>query len=124
MTTTTKHKRYTPIERRSLFGGVGNGYDIYLKLQDLEDAIDFCKGSTAIPFATLLELAVKLESANQIADALQSISSNIKCLGMGNAATDIGAIEGLSMKIVEAAEIISGGLESVANQIDNLATAE
>jgi hypothetical protein len=111
MTTATKHKRYTPTERQILFGGVGNGYDIYLRLQDIEDAIDHCKGSTPIPFATLLELAVKLENANQVADALESISVGINRLGMGNASTDIGAIEGLAMKIVEAAELIGSSID-------------
>ena len=115
MTTGTKHKRYTETERRIVFGGVGSGYGIYLKLQDIEDAIDFCKVSSAIPFATLLELAIKLESADQMADALASISRGINSLGNGDAATDIGAIEGLAMKIFEAAEIIGSSIDRVAD---------
>lgn len=44
-----------------------------------------------------------------VSDAIAGVGRSIDRLGNGNAATDVGAIEGLSMVIKEAAQIIADG---------------
>ncbi len=48
----------------------------------------------------------------KLADAGQSLAYQLKCLGFGNASTDMGAIEGLAMEIKE-------GLQSIGSAIND-----
>ncbi|GAB4366790.1 MAG: hypothetical protein Kow00128_10560 [Deltaproteobacteria bacterium] len=51
---------------------------------------------------------------NEIAEAIRELAGSIDRLGNGNASTDFGAIEGMTMKISEA---IRDGLCAIADAI-------
>lgn len=67
-----------------------------------------------------------LEAAN-VVDALdgigRAIRHGLKWLGTGDAATPMGAIEAHGSMVIEAAEKVEAGLESIARALDGLAEA-
>ena len=54
----------------------------------------------------------------EIADALESIATQLKYLGSGNASTEIGAIEGLGIVTKEAIESLSSAVHEIAESLD------
>ncbi len=58
-----------------------------------------------------------------VAKALQGIAYQLKCLGNGDALTQMGAIEAHGVVVKEAGEAIAGGLHEVARAIEKLAEA-
>jgi len=52
------------------------------------------------------------------ARALREVASALRCLGNGSAATDTGAVEGLAMKLVEAAQRIGISIDALADAVD------
>jgi len=58
----------------------------------------------------------------QIADAIQDLSTNIKYLGIGNASSEIGAIEFLAMEIKNGSELIAEAIFDLAKAVDKNAS--
>jgi hypothetical protein len=54
----------------------------------------------------------------EIADGLQAIARALRALGNGNAATDMGAIEGLGVAIRESVTGLSGAISSALNEMN------
>jgi hypothetical protein len=54
-----------------------------------------------------------------LSDSQEATSKALQRLGNGNASTDVGAIEGLSMQIVKAAENIAESITYAASNIGN-----
>jgi hypothetical protein len=71
------------------------------------------EGAYAIAFALL-----------DLSDSQEATAKALNRLGNGNASTDFGAIEGLSMQIVQAAEALGGHIETasgaIASALENL----
>jgi hypothetical protein len=53
----------------------------------------------------------------KLADAVGSLSYQLKCLGVGDAAMQIGAVEYLATKVEEAGNAISHALTNVADSV-------
>ncbi len=54
----------------------------------------------------------------EIATALESIATQLKYLGNGNAVTSMGALEGLGMVTKEALESLSSAVHEIAESLD------
>jgi hypothetical protein len=66
------------------------------------------------------------DSADQIADAIKTLAVHVKYLGVGNAATPMGAIEYLATQIREgslALQSLAGAAGKIASAIEELAAA-
>jgi hypothetical protein len=59
------------------------------------------------------------EGLAEVADALDGIALQLKYLGNGNAATQMGAIEGLSVHVKEGLMAIADGLHAIASAIND-----
>lgn len=57
------------------------------------------------------------EGCSKIADSLSSIANQLKFLGNGDASTQMGAIEGMSMQIKEGLETIGSAVRELAEEI-------
>ncbi len=60
---------------------------------------------------------------NAIAEALGSIAVNLKYLGVGDAATEMGAIEFLAVSVKEGCEAIAASNLEIAEALNNVASA-
>lgn len=58
-----------------------------------------------------------------VAERLGDIAMWLKYLGNGNAATEVGAIEGLAVKVAESGAAIATGLNAVAEALTEIARA-
>ena len=66
------------------------------------------------------------DSADQIADAIKTLATHVKYLGVGNAATPMGAIEYLAIQIREgslALQSLASAAGKIASAIEELAAA-
>lgn len=70
----------------------------------------------SIAVKTLAEVHDK--RGGEIAAALESIATQLKYLGNGNAATQMGAIEGLGAVTKEAFEALSSAVHEIAESLD------
>ncbi len=50
-----------------------------------------------------------------LSDSQEATAKALQRLGLGNASTDVGAIENLAMQIEKAAEVVGGHLENAAS---------
>ncbi len=58
------------------------------------------------------------ELLESLAKSLSSIAVHLKYLGNGDAASPMGAIENLAVKLEEGSEQIAGGLHAIAEAIE------
>ncbi len=59
------------------------------------------------------------DERQDVAGALGDIASQLKYLGNGNAATQMGAIEGLAMQVKAGLDGIAEGLHAIAKAIED-----
>jgi hypothetical protein len=59
----------------------------------------------------------EFEVTNETADAIHHVGRALEKLGLGNASTQFGAIEALSLSVREGAESVSSALNEIANAI-------
>lgn len=57
------------------------------------------------------------EGCSKIAEALESISTQLKYLGNGNASTSMGAIEGMAMQIKDGLETIGSAIHEISDEM-------
>lgn len=59
------------------------------------------------------------DQTERLITAFENIGYQIKCLGVGNAATEMGAIEFVAKEIKDGSERMSGALENIAMAIQD-----
>lgn len=60
-----------------------------------------------------------MDDKDPIAKAIETLAFHVKYLGNGNAATSMGAIEGLAVQITEVGRRIADAIEKLAEAVEN-----
>lgn len=95
--------------------GQNTAYDLYFTIDQLETALELAgaKPGQDYQFVDLLNGAIKLHGQDALAHEIAGITNALRDLGTGNAATDMGAIELLSLSIKEGFAGLSSAVENL-----------
>lgn len=94
--------------------GQQDAYKIYFLIDQVEQALILAgaKPNEDYKFMDLLNVAIKLKTNDELVGSLAGIEIRLSQLGTGNAFTDMGAIELLSLSVKE-------GFSALASAVEN-----
>ncbi len=96
-------------------------YDLFYMLGQVENALELAgaKPGEDYKFLDLLSGAIELNKQQESTKALNRIASALQSLGVGNAATSMGAIELLSLSVKEGLSGLISAIEMTVTTLDD-----